>query len=183
MSTSSAPKGNYVKPKLHTYICKTDKASQKFVVPVQYEIKSILGSGAYGMVVEAYDNVNKRTIAIKKNHSIFSAHEGDREYHKRILREILILKHFANKEGNDNLISLLDLGYPLEFGEFDEVYLVMEKMDTDLRALIQSNSDISDDHVKYYLYTILLGLKFMHSAGILHRDLKVSLIRRIRSNI
>mmetsp|Transcript_5272 Transcript_5272/g.19716 ORF Transcript_5272/g.19716 Transcript_5272/m.19716 type:complete len:403 (-) Transcript_5272:234-1442(-) len=173
-STSTTPHSSSP-PSLHTYMCKTSKMSQKFVIPTYYKIQGILGTGAYGMVVLALDTRTDTQVAIKKNHSIFSAHPNDREYHKRILREIMILRHFEGKEGNDNLICLLDLGVPVGgVDNFDEVYLIMELMGGDLRRQIQSNEEFQDDDVKYFLYSILLGLTFMHSAGVLHRDLKPS---------
>jgi serine/threonine protein kinase len=45
-------------------------------------------------------------------------------------------------------------------------------MDTDLGSVIRSPQPLSDDHCKYFLYQLLRGLKFIHSANILHRDLK-----------
>lgn len=79
------------KPKLKKY--KLQKENQVFEVYEQYEIKKVLGFGAYGIVVLAYDNVRKRNVAIKKNYDIF---KYDGEYQKRIFREVQIMLHFIN---------------------------------------------------------------------------------------
>lgn len=44
-------------------------------------------------------------------------------------------------------------------------------MDTDLQQIISSDQVLTDDHVQYFLYQILRGLKAVHSAHVLHRDL------------
>lgn len=45
-------------------------------------------------------------------------------------------------------------------------------MDTDLSSLIQANGPLGTEYVQFFLYQILRGLKYIHSAGFLHRDLK-----------
>lgn len=44
-------------------------------------------------------------------------------------------------------------------------------MDTDMRAIIRSNQELTDQNIQYFLYQMLRGLKFIHSANVLHRDI------------
>ena len=38
--------------------------------------------------------------------------------------------------------------------------------------IIHSNQPLTEEHVRYFLYQTLRGLKYIHSANVLHRDLK-----------
>lgn len=45
-------------------------------------------------------------------------------------------------------------------------------MDLDLSRVIQSSIELSDLHVQSMMYQILCGVKYIHSANVIHRDLK-----------
>jgi len=49
---------------------------------------------------------------------------------------------------------------------------VSELMDTDLHYIIHSKQPLTDEHFKYFLYQILRGVHAIHTAHVLHRDLK-----------
>ncbi len=45
-------------------------------------------------------------------------------------------------------------------------------MDCDLGRIIRTSQPFSDYHVRYFTYQILRGLKYIHSANVMHRDLR-----------
>nr|AEK69398.1 mitogen activated protein kinase [Rhizoctonia solani] len=135
-----------------------------FNVGEHYQDTEVIGEGAYGVVVSAVHVPSQRVVAIKKispfDHSMFCL---------RTLREIKLLRHFQH----ENIISILDLLRPSSFDEFKEVYLVQERMETDMHRVIRTQ-ELSDDHCQYFIYQTLRALKALHSANVLHRDLKPS---------
>ena len=131
----------------------------------RYTIQRQLGAGANGVVWSAKDNNNDGAlVAIKTIPNVF----GHVEDAKRTLREIKLLRHFNHK----NITSIKDCILPKSYEDFEKVVLVEEYMETDMHQIIQSKQALSDEHYQYFLYQILRGLKALHSADVLHRDLK-----------
>lgn len=53
-----------------------------------------------------------------------------------------------------------------------DIYLVFEYMETDLHAVLRANI-LEDIHKRYIMYQLFRALKYLHSADLLHRDVKV----------
>ena len=141
---------NFKKPLLHKFMI----AENLFEITTRYEIKSIIGQGAYGVVCSAYDHLLKKKVAIKK---ILKTFEHGKEYQKRILREIKVMRHCRN---HSNVISMIDLIPPPSFDKFKDIYIVMDFMDADMRSLIRNSKQVlTDENIQYFLVQILQGLK------------------------
>lgn len=71
---------------------------------------------------------------------------------------------------HENVIGLLDVFNPagMSLESFQQVYLCTHLMGADLNNIIRTQR-LSDDHVQFLVYQILRGLKYIHSAGIIHR--------------
>eukprot|EP01062_Namystynia_karyoxenos_P036426 TRINITY_DN2652_c0_g6_i1.p1 TRINITY_DN2652_c0_g6~~TRINITY_DN2652_c0_g6_i1.p1 ORF type:complete len:399 (+),score=143.71 TRINITY_DN2652_c0_g6_i1:89-1198(+) len=137
----------------------------KFVVDNRYDVTKAVGYGAYGIVCAATDTQKNERVAIKKIPKVFE----DLVDGKRILREIKLLTFMDH----ENILSVKDILCPLEGkAKFDDIYFVSELMDTDLHQIIRSKQKLTDEHTQYFIYQALRALKYIHSADILHRDLK-----------
>jgi tRNA A-37 threonylcarbamoyl transferase component Bud32 len=139
-----------------------------FTVDTRYSMIRVVGSGAYGVVISAHDSKRSKSAAIKMVPKAFN----DEIDAKRILREIKLLKHFRH----DNIVGIEDMMPPtaIYLEDFHDVYIVTDLMETDLHRIIYSKQKLSIDHVQYFIYQVLRGLKYIHSSDVIHRDLKPS---------
>lgn len=102
----------------------------------------------------------QKRVAIKTMNGIFN----DLVDCKRILREILLLRHSQSPY----IVKLIDIIRPKSLRTFNRLCLVLECANSDLKKLMKSKLFLEEIHVKTILYNILLGMKYLHAAGILH---------------
>lgn len=137
-----------------------------FAIDARYTPIKIIGTGAYGVVCSARDNKTQQKVAIKKISKAFDIVTIS----KRTLLEIKLLRHFYK---HDNVIAIENILQPPPLpSPFNDVYVVMELLESDLHRIIYSKQELTEEHIRYFLYQILRGLKFIHSANVLHRDIK-----------
>ena len=116
------------------------------------------------MVAKAKCLKTNQYVAIKKIENLFD----DLIDAKRVLREIALLKRMKHP----NIINLIEIIKPINKDNFNEIYLVLEYAPGDLKKLFKSEYNLNTKHILKIAYNIILGLNYIHSAGVWHRDLK-----------
>jgi len=134
-------------------------------LPAHLAVVRSVGAGAYGKVYLCNDQKTGAQVAVKWIRDFAE----DPIFGKRILREIRLLAALKH----ENVLKLHDLP-AVPDPDFDDVYIVMPYMQSDLNKVIYSKTKLSQSHTQAFVCQILRGLKYLHSAGIVHRDLKPS---------
>ncbi|GJN36084.1 hypothetical protein PR202_gb24920 [Eleusine coracana subsp. coracana] len=130
----------------------------------RYKIEEVIGKGSYGVVCSALDTHTGEKVAIKKINDIFE-HVSDAT---RILREIKLLRLLRHPD----IVEIKHILLPPSRREFRDIYVVFELMESDLHQVIKANDDLTPEHYQFFLYQLLRGLKYIHTANVFHRDLK-----------
>ncbi|QCD85431.1 Protein kinase [Vigna unguiculata] len=130
----------------------------------QYQIQEVVGKGSYGVVGSAVDTHTGERVAIKKINDVFE-HVSDAT---RILREIKLLRLLRHPD----IVEIKHIMLPPSRREFRDIYVVFELMESDLHQVIKANDDLTPEHHQFFLYQLLRGMKYIHTANVFHRDLK-----------
>lgn len=127
-----------------------------------YEVSTNLGKGQFGVVKLAKHRKNKNNVAIK---TITKANMKPIEVFQQ-RREIEVLKMCQHS----NIIKLIDL-----FESSENYFIVLEFMaGKDLFDYIAKRDFmLQEERAKAIIFQIMLGVNYLHSYGIVHRDLKL----------
>mmetsp|Transcript_47651 Transcript_47651/g.142362 ORF Transcript_47651/g.142362 Transcript_47651/m.142362 type:complete len:411 (-) Transcript_47651:120-1352(-) len=134
---------------------------RKFEISRQYSVVEPVGQGMLGVVCVAHDKVADEKCAIKKIECVFEHITSA----KRTLRELRILRHLQH----ENLINVRSIFLPGSKAVFEDIYVISEHMETDLGSIIRSSQPLTHDQTQFLLYQTLRGMKYVHSAGVIHR--------------
>lgn len=127
----------------------------------RYDIQQQIGSGATAITWRGWDRRLERPVAIKILRDAFVT---DETYVQRFRAEA----RTAASVAHGNVVDIYD------FGQHDgELYIVMQLVaGEDLKQLITREAPLAPAHAGRIILQVLSGLRAIHAAGIVHRDIK-----------
>lgn len=134
----------------------------------QYSMSYELGRGAFGTVFAGSCSDSGRRLAVKVlRRSLLKRHRVGRTRSAldQLMREIAVMK----KVHHPNCVELIEI---VDDPGSDEVFLVMEHVGG---GTVQSLIDIgplSEEFARVITRDVAIGLHYLHSQGIVHRDVK-----------
>ncbi len=132
-----------------------------------YDVESVLGRGAMGMVYLARDRRIGRKVALKTVHinEKFDDDSEANEFYQRLQREA----ELCGALQHPNIVTLYEPGY-----ENDVIaWLATEYVEGEnLRDYMRKRKPLPLDEALRIVEGILRGLAYAHAKGIVHRDIK-----------
>ena len=130
----------------------------------KYEIRSVLGKGAMGVVYKAFDPQIERSVAIKTIRKDMVDPHLAAQYMARFKNEAKA----AGRLHHPNIVGIY------EFGEEDAIaYIAMEYVEgVGLREYIATRTNFDFGQLVALMTQLLNGLQFAHGNNVVHRDIK-----------
>jgi len=151
------------------------------ILPIYSEFSPIASSD-HSLVFTAVTKQSKKRVAVKK---VSLQKTINPIVLRNLLREVTILRRMDH----DNVVRVLNVvassysnpsnaassenDKTFSFNSLESIYIEMELIDIDLRSILNQRT-LSANYVKLFSYQLLRGLKYIHSANVIHRDLTPS---------
>jgi len=129
-----------------------------------FEIVSELGRGAYGVVYKVKARKDNNVYALKK----IPMKHMKVKHQREALQEMLLLKKLSHPNiirYYSSFIESESLYILMEYGAGGDLHVLLKKLRTQKRYL-------SEKEIWRFAYEIALGLSYLHSHNIIHRDIK-----------
>jgi serine/threonine protein kinase len=123
----------------------------------RYRLLEQLGSGGFGVVWRAHDELLCREVAVKR------VHLGPAIDSERATREALAAARLAHPA----IVALYEA-----CTEDDAFYLISELVDGDTLARLIATDELEDEEVLEIAIALASALEHAHARGVIHRDIK-----------
>ena len=128
-----------------------------------YKYGRLIGQGAFGKVNLGLNILTGRIVAIKSFNK--SNLNSNSENMKKILYETNLMK----KLNHPNITKILEL-----FEDKEYILIIMEYINGgNLFSFLKKRRKVSEKTAKFLFKQIILGIKYIHSHNIVHRDIKL----------
>jgi serine/threonine-protein kinase len=130
----------------------------------KYEARGTLGAGAMGTVIDAFDRMIERRVAVKLVRLPAGGDAEAAEAHARFRREA----QAAGRLAHPNIVGVY------EYGEnADTAWIVMELVEGGtLKALMDRGERLAVPETVRVMEGVLAALSYSHGRGVVHRDIK-----------
>jgi len=128
----------------------------------KYQIVSLVAAGGMSMLYKAYDKALDRYVAVKQIAPNLAA---DEKFVERFRREAQVLARIS--QGQQNVVAVYEL-----VEEGGGLFMIMEFVEGTALQTLMDRGAASLQTGLGILLKVALGLKAIHSQGLVHRDLK-----------
>lgn len=133
-----------------------------------FEPLTVLGKGAYGTVLLVREKATGRLFAQKQLKKASLIINETKEIHETNYKRTLNEKTILETVSHPNVVKLF-----FAFQDNNKLYLILEYLDGgELFHHLAQERYLPEPKAAYYIAQIVLALRYLHSLGVIYRDLK-----------